>query len=129
MYTELIFSARLRPNISDNIVKDIEYLIGKLCHVSQSTTTLPAMFIKDNHGYGLFCISSAYLAPSLPPRFDKVGAMWELAFRCDVKDYNEEISTFLKWIAPHIYSGSGRRNMFAITIYEEDSEPVFYYLD
>lgn len=44
------------------------------------------------------------------------------------KNYKNDIENFLEWLVPYIDGGSGRRDMYAISIYEEDSEPKIYYL-
>ena len=46
----------------------------------------------------------------------------------NIKNYESEIQTFLEWIKPFIDSGSGDREMYAITISEEQSEPTIHYL-
>jgi hypothetical protein len=51
-----------------------------------------------------------------------------LSTRSNIKNYKQEIETFLEWIKPYINGGSGSRNMYAIVIYEEQDEPTIYYL-
>ena len=43
-------------------------------------------------------------------------------------DREKNMATFLEWIKPFVDSGSGNRDMYAITIYEGQSEPTIYYL-
>lgn len=61
--------------------------------------------------------------------FDDIGKNWCLSSRSNIKNYNNEIDTFLRWIKPHIASGSGTNEMYAIVIYEESKRPTIYYLD
>lgn len=60
--------------------------------------------------------------------FDDIRSEWIVSSRTNIKNYESEIQTFLEWIKPFIDSGSGDRKMYAITIYEEQSEPTIYYL-
>ncbi len=53
---------------------------------------------------------------------------WVLSSRSNIKNHNRDIETFLEWIKPFIDSGSGKRDMYAIKISEEQSEPTIYYL-
>lgn len=126
MYTELIFSARLNDNLSEDIVNDIGYLCGNN-EVDTNKTTLPDVLIKS---LPLLRGGSYGLAPSMPPIFkrDEHTGLWELVVRCSLKNYRGQIESFLEWIKPHIYSASGYNGMYAITLYEEFSKPKIYYL-
>jgi hypothetical protein len=61
--------------------------------------------------------------------FDKISKAWHLSSRCNIKNYEDEIETFLDWIKPHIADGSGMRDMYAIVMYEESAEPEIHYLE
>ncbi len=60
--------------------------------------------------------------------YDDISRQWILSSRSNIKNYENEIETFLKWIKPYISSGSGNREMYAIVIYEDTDEPTIYYL-
>lgn len=126
MYTELIFSARLKDNLNENVINDIEYLCGNN-KVDANKTTLPDTLLKS---LSLFHGGSYGLAPSMPPIFkrDEYTGLWELVVRCSLKNYRGQIEGFLKWIEPYIHSASGYNGMYAITLYEEFDEPKIYYL-
>jgi len=60
--------------------------------------------------------------------FDDISKSWHLSTRSNIKNYEQEIQTFLEWIKPYIDGGSGGRDMYAIVIYEEQEELDIYYL-
>lgn len=59
---------------------------------------------------------------------DDIDKRWHISTRSNIKNYNNEIQTFLEWIKPYIVCGSGSKDLYAITIYQEDKEPKLYYL-
>jgi len=80
----------------------------------------------------LFQGGSFYFAINRPVNkmwFDDISKAYSISTRSNLKNYNNEIETFLDWIKPYINSGSGNRDMYAIVMYEEQSEPTIYYLD
>ena len=60
---------------------------------------------------------------------DNITDSYVLSTRSSIKNYANEIETFLDWIKPYIESGSGYRDMYAIVTYEEDETPKIYYLN
>lgn len=80
----------------------------------------------------LFRGGSYYFAINNPVNkmwLDNIDKCYHISTRSNIKNYSNEIETFLEWIKPHIESGSGNRDMYAIVIYEDCSEPIIYYLD
>ena len=59
---------------------------------------------------------------------DDIDKCWHISTRSNIKNYENEIETFLEWIKPFIAGGSGNREMYAITIYEDSEEPNIFYL-
>lgn len=53
---------------------------------------------------------------------DKFSDSYFLDSRSSCKNYHGEIEEFLKWLRPYIDGGSGRNDVYALTMYEEDSE-------
>jgi len=128
MYTELVFSAELEGNLSNQIVDVIKYM----CTGDKKPEVLPdhELFSTDRWDV-LFRMSSYYFVDAVDPvfRYDEIGKDWRLTTRSNLKNYGNEIEKFLDWIKPHITSGNGGRNYYAIVCYEESEEPTIYYLD
>ena len=86
--------------------------------------------LPDDSFEWIFNISSSYFGVNKPVKkmwFDDILKAWRISTRSNIKNYENEIEKFLEWIKPYIEKGSGERNMYAIVIYEEASEPTIYY--
>lgn len=126
MYTELIFGARLKSDTPETVIESLKYMIGE-------TEKKPKDFpLPDGKCEWLFQGSSYYFGVCRPVSKmwkDDISGEYVVSTRSNIKDYKGEIETFLEWIKPYIESGSGERDMYAIVIYEEQSEPTVYYLN
>lgn len=126
MYTELIFGAELKKETPEQVINALKYMMGEL-EDKPNDFPLPEARCEDvlkSSSY-YFSVSKSSLSQIW---FDEISKSWKISSRSSIKNYKNEIEVFLKWIKPHIKSGSGAKNMYAITIYEEDFEPVIYYL-
>ncbi len=125
MYTELIFGASLKEDTPDQVINALKYMIGE-------TKEKPIDFpLPAGRCEYLLESGSYYFGVNKPVsslRYDKIRDYWVISSRSNTKNYENEIETFLEWIKPYISSGSGSRDMYAIVIYEEQSEPTIYYL-
>lgn len=125
MYTELIFGAELKIDTPNEVIEALKYMIGE-------TEEKPENFpLPDGRCEWLFQSGSYYFAVNNPVSkmwFDDIGKRWRVSTRSNLKNYEDEIETFLEWIRPYIDGGSGGRNLYAITIYEEQEVPTLYYL-
>ena len=125
MYTELIFGAELKKDTPDNIIEALGYMLGE-------TREKPKDFpLPDGRCEWLFCGSSYYFAINNPVNKmwrDHIDNCYHISTRSNIKNYEGEIETFLEWIKPYIESGSGNREMYAITTYEDSEEPIIHYL-
>lgn len=122
MYTELIFGAKLKKDTPHNIVKTLRYMIGDL----EKPDNLAFDVGRNPLGGG-----SYYFPVSGPVGeiwLDDIDGQWHISSRSNIKNYDNEIDKFLEWIKPYIDGGSGRRKIYAITIYEEDEMPNIYFL-
>lgn len=122
MYTELIFGASLKEDTPMEVIKRLKCVLGECGH---------GIKCKDEFAHVL-SMSSYYFGVS-----SSVGRMWQentsnrnwvISSRSNIKNYNNEIETFLGWIKPFIKSGSGNREMYAIVLYEDAEEPTIHYL-
>lgn len=126
MYTELIFGASLKSDTPKIVIESLKYMIGE-------TKKKPKDFpLPNGRCEWLFRGSSYYFGVSSAVSKiwkDDISGEYIISTRSNIKNYEGEIETFLEWIKPYIESGSGERDMYAIVIYEEQSEPTVYYLD
>ncbi len=124
MYTELILGAELKVDTPSEVIEALKYMIGE---IKVKPNNFPFSNDLCDH---LFRDCSCYFAVDRP-----VCEMWigdfgqcHISTRSNVKNYGQ-IEAFLDWIKPYIQSGSGNRDMYAITIYEDANTPTIYYLD
>jgi hypothetical protein len=126
MYTELIFGAELKKETPKEVIEALKYMLGE---IETKPTNFP---LPDGRCEWLFQSASYYFAINNSVNkmwFDDIDNRWHLSTRSNIKNYEQEIQTFLEWIKPYIDGGSGRRNMYALVIYEEDNEPTIYYME
>ena len=62
-------------------------------------------------------------------RFNRIANQYYFSARCNLKNYDNQIEAFIKWIKPHCAKGSGKNNLIAMVIEEGDEAPTIYYLD
>lgn len=127
MYTELIFGARMKKDTPKEVINTLHYLVnGKKLYdeveIEKSVTDGRNVLNGGGSYYFGVCNGVAKMW------FDDIRKEWIVSSRTNIKNYEDEIKTFLEWIKPFIYSGSGDREMYAITIYEEQDTPTIYYL-
>lgn len=125
MYTELIFGATLKKETPNEVIEVLKYMLGE-------SENKPDNFpLPEGRCEWLFRGGSYYFAVN-----NSVSKMWlddidncyHISTRSNIKNYNNEIEIFLRWIEPYISGGSGVNDMYAIVIYEEQDEPTIYYL-
>ena len=125
MYTELIFGAELKKETPERVINALKYMIGEL-EDKPDDFLLPegsCEYVLKGSSYYFGVNKAAYKL-----WFDEISKSWRISSRSNIKNYENEIEMFLEWIKPYIESGSGAKNMYAITIYEADFEPTIYYL-
>lgn len=130
MYTELILGCKLKSETPSEVIDAIKWLTGDKEY--QANNTSPIIAQGDNRINWMFNSGGSYYfgAHSGIRNFDydDIGDQWQLTARFNIKNYSNEIQTFLDWLKPYIEQGSGNRDMYAIVTYEE-SEPELFFLD
>lgn len=130
MYTELILGCGLHESTPKEIINIIEWLfdgnntnlpVPKLCPPEFVSTRIRWMFSSKGSYY--FGASSGHRKLD----FDAIRESYSINARCNIKNYEQEFETFLEWLKPFIDQGSGSRELYAITIYEE-SLPKLWFL-
>jgi hypothetical protein len=131
MYTELILGAKLKENTPKNVIDTLEWMCRQ---DNNRLDTPPKDFPFPLEGrYRWMLHGGSYyfgVTHGVEPyfEFDRISNAWIIATRSNLKNYSNEIETFLAWLKPHIEQGSGNREFYAIVTYEEASEPTIYYL-
>src|SRR6185312_7222024 len=123
MYTELIFGASIKKDAPKEVINTLYYLVNskKLwSDVSLEESVTKGINVLNGGGSYYFGVTDG-VAKMWQDEIDKE---WKVSARHNIKNYDGEIDIFLEWIKPFIDSGSGEREMYAIKIYEEDSEPT-----
>ena len=122
MYTELIFGASLKKGTPNEVIECLKYMMGEIEEKPNS--------LSDKFEW-LFRCASYYFGVCRPVTKmwkDRMDNAWVISTRSNIKNYHGEIEAFLDWIKPHIGSGSGNNEMYAIVIYVDSEVPKMYYL-
>jgi hypothetical protein len=125
MYTELIFGAELKKETPSEVIEALKYMLGE---TEEKPNNFP---LPDGRCEWLFTGGSYYFAVNnavCKMWLDDIDGQYHISTRSNIKNYENEIETFLEWILPFIDGGSGESDLYAIVIYEQQSEPKCYYL-
>ena len=122
MYTELIFGARLKTDTPKEVICTLRYMVGDI--------EKPEILAFDSNKNPLIGGSSYFgvISGATKMYYKDTAKCWVLSSRANIKNCDRYIESFLEWIKPFVDSGSGNRNMYAITIREDQSKPTVYYL-
>jgi hypothetical protein len=126
MYTELIVGCNLKESTPPEVINTLLYMCGEL---DEKPDGYP---FEDGRIDYLFRCSSYYFGVSDSSqyfKYDTNGKGWILSTRSSIKNYDGEIETFCLWLKPYVSSGSGDRNIYAMSMYEESDEYITYALD
>lgn len=125
MYTELIFGASLLEDTPKEVIETLEYMLDNDKPKPESF-----LFSEGRHSW-MFQSGSYYFGVNKAVNkmwFDDISKTHHISIRCNFKNYENEIETFLEWIKPYIESGSGAKEIYAFVIYEEAELPIIYSL-
>ena len=121
MYTELYLGVELSKDTPKHIVKWLEAhnsddyeTIAKLTPIELNATRLETL-----------CCSSYYFdaQPHFLFRFDDIAGAYFLTFGCNIKNYSNEIATFVDMLRPYILTDDHIGHIR----YEEDRIPTLLY--
>lgn len=101
MYTELNIGVDLTPSMPDNVIKILDYMLGDE-EVDVETPDHP-LFQTERWRYMLRS-DSCYFAGRADSSmvYDRTTAVYSLNVRCNLENYDEEISKFLDFIFPYV---------------------------
>jgi len=125
-YTELIFGASLKKETPPDVIETLKHYCG-LVELPEEQ-----LVFKTKSGRNPLNMGGSYYfgVINTDPQmiYDKIRPSWYISSRTNLKNYENEIEDFLKWVKPYLDSGSGEREFYAIVTYEQ-GEPTIYYLE
>lgn len=130
MYTEIYFCAELKE-LPEDVEKTIFWLIENEYCDGKKPDFLPSHEFFTSERFDFLLIGTSCYFPEVEKVIFKkceYTKKYTLFFKSSIKNYDGEIEKFLDWIEPYIMHGSGIKDMYAYTIYEEAEEPIIYYL-
>ena len=151
MYTEFIFGCELSKNTPRVCVEALDFVINgedkqpkydnpegweqKDYNEHYIDRTLPVeeikAFIDKYDFYGLFCSCSYSFGAANPISkfyWDSISSSYHISTRADLKNYTNQIETFIDYIKEYVESGSGDYEVYAYVQYECDDLPTIYSL-
>tara|TARA_Y100000310_G_scaffold297071_1_gene329830 strand:+ start:905 stop:1540 length:636 start_codon:yes stop_codon:yes gene_type:complete len=122
MYTSLVVSARLRASTPESVIETIKGL---------ASAEIDARDVLGDSVYRQPLGGSSACFPEPVTDVSQSGFThekeWSVCLVSNLKNYNGEISAFIDWLRPHVESGHGASDWWAIVTYEE-GEPEFHRL-
>ena len=124
MYTELNIGVNLNKNTPDKVIKILNYMlegnddndeINGINHPLFSTDRWRWMLVSDSYYFDSRTDSSMTK--------DSISKCYELNVRCNLKNYDNEISLFLNFIQPYLDTDG----FIGYTRYEEYENPTLIY--
>jgi hypothetical protein len=129
MYTELVLGVRLKENCPKHIVEMLKVMFGLQPDLPEKYSDWKDTFPQTGRipfgGSYYFAVQNSHSRMS----WDNISNDWTLSIRCNIKNYDDEINNFLKWISPFVARGSGENDDFCgYWLYEEDVAPTLIWL-
>jgi hypothetical protein len=128
MYTELVFACELKKCTPKKIISVLEYMTGKN---KEEPLILPEHDLFGETRWRFMLQSDSYYFDGdthSTIRFDKISKSYYLTIRCNVKNYNDEIELFLKWIKPYVEVIEDYPEFKGYYMYEEEEKPNLIYI-
>ena len=101
MYTELNIGVDLAPSTPDSVIKVLNYMLGD----EEVDVDIPDHPLFQTEGWRYMLVSDSYYFdritdPSIT--YDVLTKRYNLNVRCNLKNYDGEISKFLDFIFPYV---------------------------
>jgi hypothetical protein len=126
MYTELHFNAELKKDTPQWIIDVLRYMLEKT-EVSPKLPDHPLFLEGVNWLWMLQSDSYCFDADTCSTlRFDRSSVSYFLCIRCNLKNYNEEISKFVSWIIPYLDKEPG--DFIGFFRFEETEQPTLLFM-
>lgn len=121
-YTSLVISARLKPDTPSDIIRTIASLLAGKEPIYKVLLGVGALQNPLNGTSAMFPEASSNLQLTKDPDSHTLNVI------SHIKNYHQEIEGIIEWLKPHIESGHGLSEWWAIVTYEEDERPTIHYL-
>ena len=118
MYTELNIGVDLAPSTPDNVIKILDYMLGD----EEVDVDIPDHPLFQTEGWRYMLVSDSYYFDGRTDSSMVRGAVtgvYALNVRCNLKNYDGEISKFLDFIFPYVIT----YGFIGYTRYEEFELP------
>ncbi len=128
MYTLISFTANLKKETPENIIKLLEEMKNNSLHGDYKD--LPEHCFFKTERWKMFFTSDSYYFSDKTNCFfykDRITDSWFLEFKSNLKNYDEEIDKFIDWITPFINEPEG--SFIGYKMYEEDKMPTLLKLN
>lgn len=127
MYTELHYNVRLSRDTPDSVLRTLKVMLGYADREDFSSRELDRDFLDEGRTeYMLRCDSYYFDADTHSTlRYDDIAETYYLCVRCNLKNYDQEIQRFIKWINPYVDSFTD--SFLGFYRYEEDETPTLIY--
>lgn len=123
MYTELNIGVNLKTSTPDNIIKILDYMLGNNDDDNIELTS-HSLFSTGRWKYMLRCDSYYFDGRTdSSMEYDGIIKSYQLNVRCNLKNYDDEISLFLDFIQPYLDT----YGFLGYTRYEEYEDPTLIY--
>ena len=126
MYTEFIFGCSLSKNTPKVCIDALNYIIN---NDEVALTPEVQEFINKYDLERLFLSTSYYFGAASPVNkfhWDDIGNAYQISTRSNLKNYENQIQTFLEYIKPYVESGSGEYDIYAYVHFETLCFPTIY---
>ena len=125
MFTEFHFNVELKADVPDRVIGTLKYMVGE----RSKPRILPEhdLFSCDRWGYMLQSGSYYFNADTHSTlRYDKIGRCHYLCIRCNLKNYDDEITKFVDWISSYLRQDEG--DFLGFSRHEETQQPTLIYM-
>ena len=126
MYTEIYVNVDFKESTPDSVIDTLRCITGDIEYESERYTEL--MRDKPSRFYCLFSNMSYYTPRTCCGNltYDKFSKCYSLIGKGDLKNYDNEIEAFFKFIAPYV---DGCCEFIGYYRYEEDKKPTLVFLE
>lgn len=124
IYTELNIGVGLTPSTPDSVIEALNYMLGN----KEDVIEVPDHPLFQTEGWRYMLRSdSCYFAGRTDSSmvYDRATAVYSLNVRCNLKNYDGEISKFLDFIFPYVRT----YGFIGYTRYEESDLPYLIWRD
>ena len=121
MYTEIYVNV----TFIEDLPEDVRIILDRMCEVDIN------YFAENDHlpyRWGLLFNDNSYYTPKTNVAnftYDKISKQWSLLGKGDIKNYENEIEMFFKFIDPYVDAPVG--NFIGYSRYEENNNPMLYF--